>query len=188
MPITVDIASTSSYAKSSSSVANKFAIHPGTSFERLPSDLQAMHSVYPFIPLLGSFIGYIYDNLSNLTYESLYSLARICRSIQKCLSGIEYEYPPLITVSQEVYIAQIRMMVCILEDDILRQSIQKNLPTTASGGMILLLPHEMETELQIIESWPLLENLLVYNEYYGTVNLASQITYFISSCKLSRKQ
>lgn len=167
---------------------NTKAISPGTAFERLPSDIQILYQMYPAIPYVSAFLSACSTNIKRLTYSGLLLGARLCVSIKKLLSGIEFEIASSATVEQQLFIAKLHVLVGLMENDFLTESMASHTSSMSASSVNLEISHEFEETLQYIENWKILDNLVATNTYTPIgASLSGYLGQICISAKFIRK-
>lgn len=184
MPVTVNT-STRPYIKNSGSSTDKLStVSSGTGFSRLSPEIQDLYFQYPFIPYIGSFLSIAEQNLENLTVDALLKLSEVAGCIKKCLSGVEYEFHSGMSITQELYITQLRTLVFILEETALQKSSELNYAPNINNARRLYVPHEVEEYIDTVKKWPLFSNFLLYDEYAPLSNLFDILIIISSNTKI----
>ena len=169
-----------------SGIAFDSGIAPHSYFDRLDADIKDLYFQYTYIPLLASFLDKCSEVLLKLDIPSLVLGARILNAIKKCMSGLEYEFPEGITVSQELFLLKLRVLVFNQQETFLQQISKPNTNTVENNGTVLLLPHETEEILETIEKWLIFEQLLYSNSYTSLLGLNDKIVLLLSTCVFAK--
>lgn len=187
MPVTVNISPSQYTTARVGRISTTQQISAGQYFRQLPKEVQDLHSIYPCLYNIGQFMRGATEFLPKFLSSDLLMIGRICGAIKKCLSGIEFEYPSGITILQESYIAQSRVLVFNLQEIILQKSSQPNSNTIANSGISVVLTSKSHRLLELVENWPLFENLYSTNTYVPLGNYNSLLIEILDGIEFKGK-